>query len=79
MELIDPTKLVGCYTYDIEQWTEPILDEFRKKIVTKIIMSKANSLRADAITAAQNMRVTRPGAALRSPYIQISTPDLPTK
>ncbi|MED6173860.1 hypothetical protein PIB30_063606 [Stylosanthes scabra] len=55
MELIDPTKLVGCYTYNIEQWTEPMLNEFRKKLVTKIIMSKENS-RADVITAVQNMR-----------------------
>ncbi|MED6158182.1 hypothetical protein PIB30_030464 [Stylosanthes scabra] len=78
MELIDPTKLAGCCTYDIEQWTEPMLNEFRKKIVTKIIMSKENSMRADAITAVQNMRVARPGASLRSPFMSFSTPDLPT-
>ncbi|MED6155685.1 hypothetical protein PIB30_007194 [Stylosanthes scabra] len=57
----------------------PMLDEFRKKLVTKIIMSKENSMRADAITAAQNMRVTRLGAALRNPFIPFSIPDLPTK
>ncbi|MED6187021.1 hypothetical protein PIB30_072450 [Stylosanthes scabra] len=72
MELIDPTKLAGCCTDDIEQWTE-------EKIVTKIIMSKENSIRADAIAAVQNMRVTRPAAALRSPFIPFSTSDLPTK
>ncbi|MED6118271.1 hypothetical protein PIB30_001505 [Stylosanthes scabra] len=78
MELIDPTKLAGCCTYDIEQWTEPMLNEFRKKIVTKIIMSKENSMRADAIAAVQNMRVVSLGASLRSPFVPFSTPDLPT-
>ncbi|MED6142811.1 hypothetical protein PIB30_001010 [Stylosanthes scabra] len=71
MELIDPTKLVGYCTYDLEQWTE-------EKIVTKIIMSKENSMRADAIAAVQNMQVARPGASLRSPFMPFSTPDLPT-
>ncbi|MED6158263.1 hypothetical protein PIB30_031102 [Stylosanthes scabra] len=65
--------------YNIKQWTGPMLEEFRKKIVTKIILSKENSLRAEAIKAANDMRVTRPGPALRSPYVQISTPNLPSK
>ncbi|MED6125682.1 hypothetical protein PIB30_070931 [Stylosanthes scabra] len=71
MEMIDPTILAGCCTYNIEQWTE--------KIVAKIILSKENSLRAEAIKEAHNMRLTRPAAALRSPYVQVETPDLPTK
>ncbi|MED6122675.1 hypothetical protein PIB30_042006 [Stylosanthes scabra] len=79
MELINPIILAGCCTYNIEQWTEPMLEEFRKKLVVKIIMSKENSLRADAIKGAQNTQVMRPSAALRSPYVQMSTPDLPTK
>ncbi|MED6189159.1 hypothetical protein PIB30_093105 [Stylosanthes scabra] len=79
MEMIDPTILAGCCTYNIEQWTEPMLLEFRKKIVAKIILSKENSLRVEAIKEAHNMRLTRPAAALRSPYVQVETPDLPTK
>ncbi|MED6177840.1 hypothetical protein PIB30_101797 [Stylosanthes scabra] len=71
MEMIDPTILAGCCTYNIEQWTE--------KIVAKIILSKENSLRAEAIKEAHNMRLTRPAAALQSPYVQVETPDLPTK
>ncbi|MED6193767.1 hypothetical protein PIB30_022555 [Stylosanthes scabra] len=55
MKLIDPTKLHGCCTYNIEQWTDPMLNEFRKKIVAKIIMSKENTMRADAIRAAHEM------------------------
>ncbi|MED6141315.1 hypothetical protein PIB30_102203 [Stylosanthes scabra] len=79
MEMIDPTILAGCCTYNIEQWTEPMLLEFRQKIVAKIILSKENSLRAEAIKEAHNMRLTRPAVALRSPYVQVETPDLPTK
>ncbi|MED6128231.1 hypothetical protein PIB30_095589 [Stylosanthes scabra] len=79
MEMIDPTILAGCCTYNIEQWTEPMLLEFRQKIVAKIILSKENSLREEAIKEAHNMRLTRPAAALRSPYVQVETPYLPTK
>ncbi|MED6198520.1 hypothetical protein PIB30_067092 [Stylosanthes scabra] len=66
-------KLVYCVPPEIL----PMLEEFRKKIV--LIMSKENSLRAEAIKGALGMRLTRLGAALRSPYVQISTPDLPSK
>ncbi|MED6111905.1 hypothetical protein PIB30_056628 [Stylosanthes scabra] len=79
MEMIDPTILAGCCTYNIEQWTQHMLEEFRQKIVAKIILSKENSLRAEAIKEAHNMRLTRLTAALRSPYVQVKTPDLPTK
>ncbi|MED6219414.1 hypothetical protein PIB30_035630 [Stylosanthes scabra] len=78
MKLIDPTKLHDCCTYNIEQWTDPMLIEFRKKIVTKIILSKENTMRADAIRAAHEMRRTRSSAALRSPFLPFSTPDLPS-
>ncbi|MED6172679.1 hypothetical protein PIB30_052257 [Stylosanthes scabra] len=74
MELIDPTKLHGCCTYDIEQWTDPILIKFRKKI----ILSKENTMRSDAIRATHEMRRTKPSAALRSPFLPFSTPDLPS-
>ncbi|MED6140987.1 hypothetical protein PIB30_098945 [Stylosanthes scabra] len=79
MEMIDPTILAGCCSYNIEQWTEPMLLEFRQKIVAKIILSKENSLRAEAIKEAHNMRLTRPAAALQSSYVQVETSDLPTK
>ncbi|MED6167986.1 hypothetical protein PIB30_008011 [Stylosanthes scabra] len=79
MELIDPTKLHGCCTYNIEEWTDPMLNEFRKKIVAKTILSKENTMRADAIRAAQEMRRIKPSAALCSPFLQLSTPDLPSK
>ncbi|MED6223243.1 hypothetical protein PIB30_072104 [Stylosanthes scabra] len=56
-----------------------VLVEFRKKIVAKIILSKENSLRVEAIKEAHNMRLTRPAATLRRPYVQVATLDLPTK
>ncbi|MED6159095.1 hypothetical protein PIB30_039241 [Stylosanthes scabra] len=58
MEMIDPTILAGCCTYNIEQWTEV------NRRFAKIILSKENSLRAEAIKEAHNMRLTRPAAAL---------------
>ncbi|MED6108014.1 hypothetical protein PIB30_019605, partial [Stylosanthes scabra] len=52
-------KLVYCLPPEIL----PMLNEFKKKLVMKIVMSKENSMRADAIATVQNMRVTRPTAA----------------
>ncbi|MED6219380.1 hypothetical protein PIB30_035298 [Stylosanthes scabra] len=47
MELIDPTVLKECSSsnkeYNIETWTEPKLDEFRKDIVAKIMLSESNA------------------------------------
>ncbi|MED6144568.1 hypothetical protein PIB30_016840 [Stylosanthes scabra] len=56
-----------------------MLEEFRKKIMINIILSKENAMRAEAIKGVHEMRIIRPGAALRSPYVQISTLDLPSK
>ncbi|MED6106052.1 hypothetical protein PIB30_001444 [Stylosanthes scabra] len=59
-------------------YINPMLIEFRKKIVAKIILSKENTMRVDAIRAAHEMRRTKPSAALRSPFLPFSTPDLPS-
>ncbi|MED6195329.1 hypothetical protein PIB30_036884, partial [Stylosanthes scabra] len=42
----------------------PMLMEFRKKLVAKIILSKENTKRSEAIRAAHEMRRTKPSAAL---------------
>ncbi|MED6210714.1 hypothetical protein PIB30_066720 [Stylosanthes scabra] len=84
MELIDPIILAGCCrdntAYEIEQWTEVNYARgIQEANRLQDNMSKENSLRANVIKAAQDMRAMRPGAALRSPYTQIITPDLPRK
>ncbi|MED6197156.1 hypothetical protein PIB30_054077 [Stylosanthes scabra] len=78
--MIHPTILAGCCTYNIEQWTEVtyargIQEEDRGEDNIeqgKFLESRGNK-------EAHNMRLTRPGTALRSPYVQVATPDLPTK
>ncbi|MED6113127.1 hypothetical protein PIB30_067987 [Stylosanthes scabra] len=80
--LLDTTTLSGCYTftcrYNIEKCGQ--LDEFRKKIVSKLILSKENTLRVEAINQANKMgRQTKPSTALKSPYVQISTAELGKK
>ncbi|MED6222135.1 hypothetical protein PIB30_061484 [Stylosanthes scabra] len=83
MELIDPTVLKECSSsnkeYNIETWTEPKLDEFRKDIVSKIMLSESNAWRMETMRKANGMRNTRPAAVLRSPYLQVSSADLPSK
>ncbi|MED6112085.1 hypothetical protein PIB30_058532 [Stylosanthes scabra] len=59
MELIDPTVLKDCSTdnkeYNIETWTEPKLDEFRKDIVAKIMLSESNAWRMETMRKANRM------------------------
>ncbi|MED6116430.1 hypothetical protein PIB30_100299, partial [Stylosanthes scabra] len=50
------------------------LDDFRKKIVSKLILSKENTLRVEANNIMG--RQTKPSVALKSPYVQVSTAEL---
>ncbi|MED6138456.1 hypothetical protein PIB30_074347 [Stylosanthes scabra] len=83
MELIDPIVLVDCCEadkgYNIEKWTESKLDEFRKQIVAKIVLSKDNENRIETIRQLNEMRNIRPATVLRSPYVQVSSADLYSK
>ncbi|MED6135398.1 hypothetical protein PIB30_046060 [Stylosanthes scabra] len=73
MEFIDPTVLKECSSsnkeYNIETWTEPKLDEFRKDIVAKIMLSESNAWRMETMRKANGMRNTRPAVVLRNPYL----------
>ncbi|MED6172918.1 hypothetical protein PIB30_054334 [Stylosanthes scabra] len=68
------------------------LDQFRKDIVAKLIMSKENTLNVEAIKQASNMtleaiteatekmgRKPKPSAALKSPFVQVSIAELEKK
>ncbi|MED6148446.1 hypothetical protein PIB30_053283 [Stylosanthes scabra] len=83
MELIDPTGLAAsCEAnkgYNIDKWGEPKLEEFRKQIVAKIMLSKDNEKRMETIWILNEMRNIRPAVVLRSPYVQVSSADLYTK
>ncbi|MED6212622.1 hypothetical protein PIB30_085272 [Stylosanthes scabra] len=96
MELLDAAALSAAYTfklrYSIEEWSQDQLDQFRKEIVSKLIMSKDITLNVEAINQAMNMTpeaITeaktkmggqpKPSAALKSPYLQVSTTELEKK
>ncbi|MED6136809.1 hypothetical protein PIB30_059230 [Stylosanthes scabra] len=83
MELIDPTVFADCCEadkgYNTEKWAEPKLDEFRKQIVAKIMLSKGNEKRMDTIRQLNEIRNIRPVAVFRSPYVQVSSADLYSK
>ncbi|MED6110847.1 hypothetical protein PIB30_046731 [Stylosanthes scabra] len=81
MELLDAATLSGCYQYkvryDLEEWGQDRLDGFRAEIVAKLILSDENTLKLEAMTQAKKMgRQVRPSAALKSPYVQVSTAEL---
>ncbi|MED6115549.1 hypothetical protein PIB30_091738 [Stylosanthes scabra] len=53
------------------------LDGFRAELVVKLILSDENTLRVEAVKQANKMgRQVRPSAALKSPYVQVSTAEL---
>ncbi|MED6177565.1 hypothetical protein PIB30_099313 [Stylosanthes scabra] len=96
MELIEVAALSAAHTfklpYNIEEWSQDQLDQFRKDIVAKLIMSKENTLNVEAIKQASNMTLEaitearekmgqkpKPSAALKSPYAQVSTTELEKK
>ncbi|MED6146619.1 hypothetical protein PIB30_036207 [Stylosanthes scabra] len=96
MELLDPAALSAAFIfklqYSIEEWSQARLDEFKKEIVSKLIMSEENTLSVEAINQASNMtleaiteakkkmgRQTKPSATLKSPYVQVSTSELAKK
>ncbi|MED6129453.1 hypothetical protein PIB30_108094 [Stylosanthes scabra] len=81
MELLDAATLSGCYAYKVryslDEWGQDKLDGFRREIVSRLIFSKENTLRVDAISQVNKMgRQTKPSAALQSPYVQVSTAEL---
>ncbi|MED6197495.1 hypothetical protein PIB30_056962 [Stylosanthes scabra] len=59
MQLIEGAALSAAHTfqlpYNIEEWSQDQLDQFRKDIVAKVIMSMENTLNVEAIKQASNM------------------------
>ncbi|MED6112662.1 hypothetical protein PIB30_063623 [Stylosanthes scabra] len=82
MEELDPTTLrdshAGTKEHNIPLWTSADLDKFREKIVANILLSPENFMRMDVVTEVNEIRLTKPGAALRSPFTQFDSADLKT-
>ncbi|MED6222648.1 hypothetical protein PIB30_066328 [Stylosanthes scabra] len=59
MELIEVAALSAAQTfklpYSIEEWSQDQLDQFKKDIVARLIMSKENTLSVEVIKQASNM------------------------
>ncbi|MED6118117.1 hypothetical protein PIB30_000099 [Stylosanthes scabra] len=96
MKVLDAAALSGAFVFktrcQIEEWDQDQLNEFKKEIVSKVLMSEHNTLNIEAISQATGMtqeaitearkrmpRQTKPSAALRSPFLQPSTAELETK
>ncbi|MED6107862.1 hypothetical protein PIB30_018146 [Stylosanthes scabra] len=97
MEVLDSATLSGAYVFKTRcpiggEWDQDQLNEFRKQIVSKVLMSDHNTLNIEAISKATNMkqeaitearrrmpRRTKPSPALRSPFLQPSIAELETK
>ncbi|MED6221972.1 hypothetical protein PIB30_059980 [Stylosanthes scabra] len=96
MQLIEVAALSAAHTfklpYSIEEWSQDQLDQFRKDIVAKVIMSMENTLNVEAIRQASNMtleaitesrermgRKPKLSAAFKSPFVKVSTAELEKK
>ncbi|MED6137912.1 hypothetical protein PIB30_069494 [Stylosanthes scabra] len=59
MEVLDSAALSSAYTFKtrcpIEEWDQDQLNEFKKEIVSKVLMSEHNTLNIEAISQATNM------------------------
>ncbi|MED6125490.1 hypothetical protein PIB30_068990 [Stylosanthes scabra] len=82
MEELDPTTLreshAGTKEHNISPWTSADLDKFREKNVANILLSPENLMRMDVATEVNEIRLIKPGAALRSPFTQFDSADLKT-
>ncbi|MED6218299.1 hypothetical protein PIB30_025531 [Stylosanthes scabra] len=80
MEELDPTLLKDCHAgtreHNIPPWNSADLEKFKEKIVLNILLSPENLMRMDVVTEVNEIRLIRPGAALRSPFIQLDSADL---
>ncbi|MED6220445.1 hypothetical protein PIB30_044857 [Stylosanthes scabra] len=80
MEELDPTLLRDCHAgtreHNIPPWNSADLENFRGKIVSNILLSPENLMRMDVVTEVNEIRLIRPGAALRIPFIQLDSADL---
>ncbi|MED6176699.1 hypothetical protein PIB30_090699 [Stylosanthes scabra] len=83
---------IMCHTLNMEQseWFQkqvycvppeilPKLKEFMKDIVAKIMLSESNAWGMETMRKANRMRNIRPVPVLRSPYLQVSSTNLPSK
>ncbi|MED6157911.1 hypothetical protein PIB30_027840 [Stylosanthes scabra] len=81
-EELDPTILRECHAgtreHNIPPWNSAELEKFREKIVSNILLSPENSMRMDVVTEVNEIRLIKPGAALRSPFTQLDSADLKT-
>ncbi|MED6171516.1 hypothetical protein PIB30_041326 [Stylosanthes scabra] len=82
MEELDPTILKDCHAgtreHNIPPWNSAQLEKFKEKIVSNILLSPKNLMRMDVVTEVNEIRLIKPGAALRSPFTQLYSADLKT-
>ncbi|MED6219437.1 hypothetical protein PIB30_035840 [Stylosanthes scabra] len=80
MEELDLTILRDCHAgtreHNIPPWNSVDLEKFREKIVLNILLIPENLMRMDVVTEVNEIRLIRPGAALRSPFTQLDSADL---
>ncbi|MED6186103.1 hypothetical protein PIB30_063568 [Stylosanthes scabra] len=93
---LDAAALSGAYTFKVqcmvEEWDQDQLDEFKEKIVSKVLLSEHNTLNFEAMNQSRTItreaitegrtklgRRPKPSAALKSPFLNPSTAELKKK
>ncbi|RYR39001.1 hypothetical protein Ahy_A09g044385 [Arachis hypogaea] len=73
LEIIEP-QTVNKGKYEWDNWTQ--VDHFRVEFASRILFHDINRDRDAAIKGSETMRLSKPSAALLSPYCQVDSYDI---
>ncbi|KAL4275706.1 hypothetical protein AHAS_Ahas20G0134000 [Arachis hypogaea] len=77
LEIIEPQNIKkGKYEYD--NWTQAEVEHFRVEYAFRILFHDMNRDRDVAIKGSETMILSKPSAALFSPYCQVNSYDIDT-
>ncbi|KAL4356528.1 hypothetical protein AHAS_Ahas09G0095700 [Arachis hypogaea] len=75
LEIIEPQN-INKRKYEWDNWTRAEVDHFRVEFASRILFHDMNRDKDAAIKGSEAMRLSKPSAALLSPYCQVNSYDI---
>ncbi|KAL4293096.1 hypothetical protein AHAS_Ahas18G0093900 [Arachis hypogaea] len=75
LEILEPENIKNG-KYDWENWTQVEVDHYRVEYALRILFHEMNQERDRAIRESEAIRLSKPSAALLSPYCQLGSDDI---
>ncbi|QHO24002.1 uncharacterized protein DS421_12g368510 [Arachis hypogaea] len=79
LETIDPRKIKSGKRYKYRVWTQEEIDDFRYQYGPNLLLHEMNKIRKQVIRKSKAIRLSKPSAALSSPYCKFTYGDLDSK